>query len=73
MRAFYQSYRSRLLTARSGAVTMAMTSFQGTNLAVAGGNCGLSMWDLVEEKRLFHYEPETPASRPTAICQVRRF
>jgi hypothetical protein len=50
---------------------MAMTSFQSTNLAVAGGSCGLSMWDLVEEKRLCYNECPTPNARATAICQVK--
>jgi hypothetical protein len=49
---------------------MAMTSFQSSSLAVAGGSCGLAMWDLVVEKRICSYEPPTSTSRPTAICQV---
>jgi hypothetical protein len=49
---------------------MAMTSFQSTSLAVAGGSCGLSMWDLVEEKRFCYHEPQNATSRATAICQV---
>jgi hypothetical protein len=51
---------------------MAMTSFQSTNLAVAGGSCGLSMWDLVEEKRFCYHETPSSVSRATAICQVTR-
>jgi hypothetical protein len=50
---------------------MAMTSFQSTSLAVAGGSCGLSMWDLVEEKRFCYHEPQKSMSRATAICQVK--
>jgi hypothetical protein len=49
---------------------MAMTCFQSTNLAVAGGNCGLSMWDLVEEKRVCYHESPSLTFRATAICQV---
>jgi hypothetical protein len=49
---------------------MAMTSFQSSSLAVAGGSCGLAMWDLVEEKRICSYDLLTSTSRPTAICQV---
>ena len=52
---------------------MAMASFQSTSLAVAGGSCGLSMWDLVEEKRFCYHEPQKSMSRATAICQVKHF
>ena len=58
------------LTWCAGSVTMSMTCFQNTSLAVAGGSCGLSMWDLVEEKRSCYHEAPTPTSRVTAICQV---
>ena len=58
------------LTWCAGSVTTAMTCFQNTSLAVAGGSCGLSMWDLVEEKRSCYHEAPTPTSRVTAICQV---
>jgi hypothetical protein len=52
---------------------MAMTTFQGSNLAVAGASCALSMWDLVEEKRYSYHVLDSPHSRATAICQVPLF